>query len=125
MTFNVTPLEGPPSLETVTVYVPFDIVPGMVMITVASYTVITVALVLSIFAPIVPFRFDPRIMIGNPLYDTFGFRSVITGAGTTVRVWLLDIPAAVTTETLTAPFRLPPRPTLICWSVLLTGIVTV
>src|SRR5882724_10741497 len=125
MTFKVTPLEGPPSLETVTVFVPFPIVPGIVTITVASYTVMIVASVLPIFTPIVPARFDPRIMIGNPAYDTFGFRSVTTGAGIIVNVLLFDVPAAVTTETLTAPaLRLPGTTTWICVSVLLISVVT-
>lgn len=97
----------------------------MVTITVASYTVMIVAGVVPIFTPTVPARFDPRIMIGNPLYDAFGFRSVITGAGTTVSVLVLDVPAAVTTKTLTAPApRLPGTTTWICESVLLINEVT-
>src|SRR5258706_12690138 len=85
-----------------------------------------VALVVPIFTPTVPARFDPLIMIGNPLYEMLGFKSVITGAGTTVNVFVLDVPAAVTTETLTAPApRLPGIVTVICTSELLSSVVTV
>src|SRR6185295_11498389 len=97
----------------------------MVTITVASYTVMMVASALPIFTPTVPAKFDPRIMIGNPLYETLGFKSVITGAGTTVNVFVLDVPAAVTTETLTAPaLRLPGIVTVICTSEFVSSVVT-
>ena len=50
---------------------------------------------------------------------------MITGAGTTVNVLELDVPAAVTTVTLKAPaLRLPGTATVICASELLSSVVT-